>query len=158
MEVKRLVRELGLAPHPEGGWFRETWRSEFLMETSLGPRPVGTSMIYLLAEDTVGRLHRLAWDEVWHWHAGSPLEVHLLNADGVATRVLDGDHPQTVVPAGTWFGETVAGRDGWALAGCTMAPGFDPADCELGTRAALLAEFSHAAPLVRRLTPEGSES
>ena len=157
MGIAGLVRTLDLAPHPEGGWFRETWRSPFLMNTSRGPRPVGTSIIYLLGDGAVGRLHRLAWDEVWHWHGGGPLELHTLDEAGARRRVLDAEAPQLAVPAGTWFGETPADPRGWSLAGCTMAPGFDPTDCEMGRRDALLAAHPGAADIICLLTPKGED-
>jgi len=153
VELAQVIRSLDLVPHPEGGWYRETWRSPFLMNTSRGPRPVGTSIIYLLGGGAVGRLHRLAWDEVWHWHGGGPLEMHLLDGSGAHCRVLDAGVPQLVVPAGTWFGERPSAAGDGTLVGCTMAPGFDPTDCEIADRDALLASHGEAADVIRLLTP-----
>lgn len=151
MVTADLVRRLDLAPHPEGGWFRETWRSGYLMNTSRGPRPVGTSMLYLLGEGGINRLHRLAWDEVWQRHDGGPLRLIELADGAVRERVLSAETPQLVVRAGTWFG---AVPEGWSLVGCTMAPGFHPDDCELGRRGALTADHPGAAETIARLTPE----
>jgi predicted cupin superfamily sugar epimerase len=152
--MKGLAASLGLAPHPEGGWFRETWRADTLVETPRGPRPAGTSILYLLEGGAASRLHRLAWDEVWHLHAGGPLRLHLLGCESprIVTLSADGGAPlyQATVPAGTWFGAEADG--GWALAGCTMAPGFDFADFELGRRDQLLAAHPAAAGIVQRLT------
>jgi predicted cupin superfamily sugar epimerase len=148
-----LVRRLDLTPHAEGGWYRETWRSAFLMNTSRGPRPVGTSILYLLGDGAVSRLHRLAWDEVWHWQGGGDLDLVLLQGRGARSERLAADAPQRTVPAGTWFGAAPASAAP-VLVGCTMAPGFHPDDCQLGERAELLAAHPAAAALVRLLTPE----
>jgi predicted cupin superfamily sugar epimerase len=97
----------------------------------------------------VSHLHRLAWDEVWHWHAGGTLRLWWLENGGAASCELDADHPQAVMPGGTWFGAESAG---WTLAACTMAPGFDPADFALARRGELLASHPGAADLITRLT------
>jgi predicted cupin superfamily sugar epimerase len=152
--VNGLVHSLALEPHPEGGWYRETWRSALTVTTARGPRAAGSSILYLLDEGAVSVLHRLAWDEVWHLHAGGPLRLHLLAADGARTVTLDagGTAPdfQAVIPAGTWFGAEA--DPGWALVGCTMAPGFAWEDYELGRRAELLEAHRGCAELIRRLT------
>ncbi len=150
--MKDLVAAYGLAPHPEGGWFRETWRSTVTVATPRGDRPAGTSILYLVGQGAVSRLHRLAWDEVWHWHRGDPLRLYLFGEDGVETRTLDPEHPQGSVAAGTWFGAECAVDGGWSLAGCTMAPGFDAADFEMGEREELLAAHPDDADLIVRLT------
>lgn len=147
-----LIAALDLAPHPEGGWFKETWRSPVTVATERGERAAGTSILYLVGGGAVSRLHRLAWDEVWHRHRGDPLNLYLLGRDGVETRTLDPEHPQVTVPAGTWFGAACAVEGGWTLAGCTMAPGFDPDDFEMGSRETLLAAHPDHADLVIRLT------
>jgi len=158
--VNGLVHGLGLQPHPEGGWFRETWRADVTVDTVRGPRAAGTAILYLLDEGAVSVLHRLAWDEVWHLHAGGPLRIHQLAAGGVRTVVLAADPAaprfQTVIPAGTWFGAEA--DPGWALVGCTMAPGFAWEDYELGRRADLLEAHPGATDLIRRLTVAGKDT
>ena len=155
-----LVHSLALQPHPEGGWFRETWRSDVTVATARGPRAAGTSIMYLLDAGAVSVLHRLAWDEVWHLHAGGPLRLHLLGAGGARTVVLGAETAaprfQAVIPAGTWFGAEA--DPGWALVGCTMAPGFAWDDYELGRRADLLEACPEAADLIRRLTVSGKDT
>ncbi|MDX1661785.1 MAG: cupin domain-containing protein [Gemmatimonadota bacterium] len=124
MGVADVVRELDLERHPEGGWFRETWRGP----DGPGGRPVGTSILYLLGADEGSAWHRIDADEVWHFHAGAPLELDV-SLDGVSRsrtilgRAVDGSElPQAVVPAGAW--QSARTRGEWTLVGCTVAPGF----------------------------------
>ncbi len=138
--MEQLIRELQLAPHPEGGFFRETYRSA-----------ASTAIFYLLPRGQVSRLHRIHADEVWHFYRGDPLEVIELQANGAPkiTRV-SSDAPQHVVPAGTWFGSRPTGA--WSLVGCTVAPAFEFSKFELGKREALLAEFPEAREIIEALT------
>src|SRR5687767_14732117 len=110
MTHHEIVRLLELAPHPEGGFYRETYRSSDLVPTPRGPRAASTAILFLLPRGTFSALHRIASDEAWHFHAGGPLRVVCLEPDGTrADHVLgldleSGQRPQAVVPAGTWFG------------------------------------------------------
>jgi predicted cupin superfamily sugar epimerase len=160
----RWIESLGLAPHPEGGHYRETWRSgESLQASALparfgGARAVGTAIVYLLRAGERSRLHRLRADEVWHLYDGGPLHLHLLEPGRGHRRLalgLDlarGESPQHVVPHGAWFGAETAPGATHALVGCTVAPGFAFEDFELGSRAALLTAFPDQRELVERLT------
>jgi predicted cupin superfamily sugar epimerase len=160
--AERWIRELGLAPHPEGGWFRETWRASETLEASAlparfgAPRVLGTAILYLLPGGEHSRLHRLRADEVWHFHDGGPLHLHLLTPGRGHERLVlgrnvgAGERLQAVVPYGTWFGAEATGE--FALAGCTLAPGFEYADFELASPAALLAEFPAEREWIERLT------
>ncbi len=161
-DAAHWIRALELAPHPEGGWFRETWRAgETVGAEALPPRfgaarSLGTAILYLLPAGGRSRLHRLRADEVWHFHDGGPLHLHLLHERGAYERVVlgrdvaRGERLQAVVPHGTWFGAEAPEAD--ALVGCTLAPGFEYADFELGTRADLLARFPAHRACVERLT------
>jgi predicted cupin superfamily sugar epimerase len=130
VDARQVIASLGLRPHPEGGWYAETWRAS----SDDGGRPAGTSIYFLLGADETSRWHRLDAPEVWHFHAGDPLElivhdgrtrsVHRLGADLAA-----GDQPQAVVPADAW--QSARSLGAWTLVGCTMAPGFHPAGFEL---------------------------
>jgi predicted cupin superfamily sugar epimerase len=124
VNAQDVVALLGLAPHPEGGWFRETWRSE-----------AGTAIYYLLEEHQRSHWHRINADEVWHFYAGDPLALSV-SADGVGEErfVLGpdlgaGHRPQHVVAAGAWQAARPLGR--WTLVGCTVSPAFDFAGFEL---------------------------
>jgi predicted cupin superfamily sugar epimerase len=160
-EVRELVGRLALLPHPEGGFFRETYRSResvaraALPERFSGDRAFSTAILYLLPKGATSRLHRIAADEVWHFHLGGPLALTEISSAGVRRTVLGPDlgagHVlQHVVPAGTWFGGRPLSE--YSLAGCTVAPGFDFADFEMGRREELLAQFPSARVEIEALT------
>jgi uncharacterized protein len=151
-----LISSLGLAPHPEGGYFREIYRSAALVHPLDGraERPALTTIYFLLAAGEVSRWHRVASDEVWHFYEGAPLE--LFTADSALDRfecqvlgpVAHGAHPVQVVPAGAWQAARSSGT--YTLAGCTVGPGFEFADFEM------LADVPDLAEPVRRLAPESA--
>ena len=160
LDVDALVARLGLQPHPEGGFYRETYRTSVATTTSRGERAASTAIYFLLRRGDVSALHRIASDEVWHFHAGAPLRIVCLHArSGDEPRVgrrtdlllgldLDaGEEPQAVVPAGTWFGARSEGD--FSLVGCTVAPGFDFADFEMGDGGALEREYPEHVDIVR---------
>ena len=141
------IKTLRLTRHPEGGYYRETYRSE----SKIGERAVSTAIYSLLPAGEVSALHRIKSDELWHFYAGQPLTIHVIAADGrYSTISMSADNPQAVVPAGCWFGATVAA--GYALVGCTVAPGFDFRDFEIGERPALLAAYPQHRSVIERLT------
>ena len=158
------IERLHLARHPEGGWFRETYRaSEAIPEAGLptrfqGERAFSTAILFLLERDDCSALHRLKSDEMWHFYDGSPLTVHLVAPDGQHRPVLLGRDPergeqfQAVAPAGYWFGAEMAGAGDFALVGCTVAPGFDFSDFEMADRSDLAERFPQYEALIRRLT------
>ncbi|MEQ1917695.1 MAG: cupin domain-containing protein [Elusimicrobiota bacterium] len=156
---KELVEAYGLAPHPEGGFFRETYRSAEKMTTRGGvERPISTGILFLLPEGEKSRLHRIKSDELWHFHLGGALRLTQISPEGkveefiLGPEIGKGQSLQHVVPARYWFGaEPVAGA-GFCLVGCTVAPGFDFADFDLGSRATLLARFPDAREAVLKLT------
>lgn len=154
-----LVARLGLVPHPEGGWYRETWRDGRAVTAAGfdGPRSASTAIYYLLEAGQFSALHRIASDEVWHHYAGDDLEVLCIDGAGVAKTLrlgpLTGEGmPQAVVPAGWWFGSRLAPGGRWALVGCTVAPGFDFRDFEMADRAALTLRYPAHAALIASLT------
>ncbi len=163
-DATRWIAALGLTPHPEGGCFRESWRApEAVDATALPgrfdqPRRFGTAIYYLLRAGEFSRLHRLRADEVWHLYAGGPLVLNVLDPDGGARRlvlgldVAAGERPQWVVPHGSWFGAEPGADAAYALVGCTVAPGFEYADFEIGERTALLASHPGQRELIERLT------
>lgn len=156
-DAAQLVRELALTPHPEGGFYRETYRAAQAVD---GGRSASTMIYFLLRAGEVSRLHRIDADEGWHHYLGGALEIFELDeADPGRLRVTTlgkdlarGEVLQHVVPAGRWFGAAPAPGAAYALVGCTVAPGFEFAHFELGERAPLLARFPAAAALVTRLT------
>ncbi|SIO24002.1 hypothetical protein SAMN05444722_0967 [Rhodovulum sp. ES.010] len=125
MTADEIITALGLAPHPEGGWFRETWRAP----AEPGMRAPGTAIYYLLAAGQRSHWHRVDAGEVWHFYAGDPLELSMAaTADGPASAqrlgpdLARGDRPQLVVPAHHWQAARPLGA--WTLVGCTVSPGF----------------------------------
>lgn len=163
-DAQTWIDRLDLAAHPEGGYYRETYRTdESIPVTALpdrfdGARDVAALIYFLLPGDSFSALHRIRQDEAWHFYDGAPVTLHQIAPDGAYTtctlgRAVDsGQQLHTVVPAGTWFGATVAEDDGYALVGCTTAPAFDFADFELADRAALTEAYPQHRGLIERLT------
>jgi len=162
-----IARLLGLEPHPEGGFFRETYRSHELVVTAAGPRPTATGILFLVTAASPSRFHRLRSDELWLYHAGASLELVALLPDGSSERVLlsgadclaasDDAAPQAIVPRGAWQAARVVSdergaEEAWTLVSCVVTPGFDYADFELGDREELVAAYPSCADLVRELT------
>lgn len=158
-----LVRSLGLQPHPEGGFYRETYRSdedipsEGLPGRFTGGRSFSTAIYYLLGAGDYSAFHRIRSDEVWHFYTGSALAIHTLVEGGVYERVLlgtaadRGEVFQTVVRAGRWFACEPTTPGGFCLAGCTVAPGFDFADFEMADAEELKATWPGQRALIERL-------
>lgn len=158
-EVSSLVTTLGLAPHPEGGFYRETWRAPLVL-TGLphgAPRAAHTAIYYLLPVGTFSAIHRVSSDEVWHHYDGDAVDLHLVDDRGrhhvevLGRDLAKGERPQHVVPAGVWQAAMPRGSR-YALCGCTVAPGFDFADFEMPSRAAMVELFPQHAELMTKLT------
>jgi len=159
-----IIAALGLAPLPgEGGWFRETWRSDAVLPAAQLPahgsdRSAGTAILFLVTPTAFSALHLLAGPEIWFFHDGDPAELTLLHPDGAIEVVrlghdlAAGERPQAVVPGGVWQGCAVVADGAWSLVGTAMAPGFDVADFTLADPDALLAGWPAAADRIRRLT------
>jgi predicted cupin superfamily sugar epimerase len=168
MTADDITRLLNLQPHPvEGGFFRETYRSGASLPASAlpahgGVRSVSTAIYYLLKPGHVSELHVLPGDEVFHFYLGSPVRMLQLWPDGSGREVIlgqdiaAGEVLQLVVPAGVWQGTRLVGDTGFALLGCTVAPGFDYADYKSASRAELLAKWPAFAEEITRLTPRDS--
>ncbi|MBM4282052.1 MAG: cupin domain-containing protein [Deltaproteobacteria bacterium] len=161
MNAQQLVASLGLQPHPEGGFYKETYRATRVVDVDGRVRAASTAIYFLLTTGTFSALHRIRSDEVWHFYAGADLEVVSFDEQGrllrerVGASAATGAVPQLVVPAGRWFGSRLADdgdADAFALVGCTVAPGFDFADFELGTREELLRQFPSHVDVVTALT------
>ena len=154
-----------MAPHPEGGWYRQTYRSSLLLpRTALpgydGDRVAATTIYFLLSGDEFSALHRLRSDEVWHFYAGSPLVVHVFDPQGAYRQILLGSDPdagqafQAVVTGGCWFGSSLLHSGTFALVGCTVAPGFEFADFEMAKRRTLLLLYPEHRDIITCLTRE----
>lgn len=162
MTAEDVIRLLQLQPHPvEGGFFRETYRAAATIPTHGGSRHVSTAIYYLLKPGHVSELHVLPGDEVFHFYLGEPVRMLQLWPDGSSREVVLGSDltagqvPQLVVPGGVWQGTRLVGTTGFALLGCTVAPGFDYADYSSAPRAELIAKWPAFAEEIARLTPRG---
>lgn len=163
------IDRLSLQPHPEGGYFREIYRSsECVDRTALparfqGARAFSTSIYFLLKGDQISTLHRIQSDEIWHFYCGSALTLYILHSNGQLETQKLGPDPdkdeswQIVVPAGCWFGADVVAQDSFTLMGCTVAPGFDFADFAMGQRHELLAQYPQWREIIMRLTRTNME-
>jgi uncharacterized protein len=141
--VDELIRRFGLQQHPEGGYYSETYRADDLVHrdgapANEGTRAASTAIYFLLAEGAYSAWHRIRSDELWHFYAGSPLEIHSIDERGVlSTRKLGhaleqpGTVFQAVVPAGHWFAARCCDPSTYALVGCTVAPGFEFSEFEI---------------------------
>jgi uncharacterized protein len=159
------VEEYQMQPHPEGGYFAETYRTAeqiphaALPERFGGDRAFSTAIYFLLEGHHFSALHRIQADELWHFYTGDPLEVFVIHPESGALEIIRlgpdpdaGEVFQAVVPAGTWFGSRPVAGAAYSLVGCTVAPGFDFADFELAKREALLAAFPQHRAVVEELT------
>ncbi|TPQ38533.1 cupin domain-containing protein [Cupriavidus pinatubonensis] len=158
----RLIKALDLLPHPEGGYFRETYRSVENIQCSDGrQRSASTAIYYMLRDSDFSAWHRIRSDELWHFHAGTPLDVHVLTSDGnLVTHRLGNplEHHgavfQAMVPAHHWFAaeRVPSGSQDFSLLGCTVAPGFEFSEFELADASELVAIFPRQADLIHRLS------
>lgn len=163
-EIDTLIHKLQLLPHPEGGYFKETYRSsESLMKSALpqgykGDRNLSTCIYFLLTSANFSAFHRIKQDEIWHFYMGSPISLHIINQQGVYLKQMIGSNleagevPQFVVHGGDWFASEVEEPNSYALAGCTVSPGFDFEDFEMADRYKLLLKYPDFEAVIRRLT------
>lgn len=162
--AKEVVDRLQLQPHPEGGYFREMYRSkEQVSGDSLplrfggGERSLSTAIYFMLEKGCFSAFHRIQSDELWHHYEGVGLEISVIHDNGRLEMLLlgkdysNGQLPLQVVPAGCWFASRVIGN-GFALVGCTVAPGFSFGDFELADRDELIASYPQHRSLIVELT------
>lgn len=157
--AEQIVARLGLEPHAEGGFFRETYRATETVETSAGTRSLCTAILFLVTAARPSRFHRLTSDELWLYQGGDALEVAILQHCGRSSVSTLGPagrgDPQLLVPAHSWQAAHVPAtenEEGWTLVACVVSPGFDYADFELADRQALLDAWPDRRELVLALT------
>jgi len=162
--AQTYVQALQMQAHPEGGFYRESYRSAQLMDVTQVEegvevrRNVSTGIYFLLEHGNFSAFHKIRSDEMWHFYAGQALEVLEISPAGnlrctrLGPDVLQGEVFQHVVPAHTWFASRVASGGTFSLMGCTVAPGFDFADFCLAERAALVAVFPQHQQIIHALT------
>jgi uncharacterized protein len=152
LSARELIAKLNLARHPEGGHFRETYRSSEVARIDIerygftGQRNLCTSIYFLLSSGERSLLHKIKSDEIWNFHQGSSLSIYVFYSDKMSVLKLGsnpgaGERFQVVVPAGAWFGAIVDQPDSFTLAGCTVSPGFDFEDFELAKRSDMLEKY-----------------
>jgi predicted cupin superfamily sugar epimerase len=158
------MRTLGLEAHPEGGFFRETYRSDrVLPEAALSPaftgnRNASTAIYFLLRSHDRSAFHKILSDELWHFHTGSTLLIYTLHEHRglhihrLGLDIASGDRPQVMIPAGTWFGASVEADNSYTLSSCTVAPGFDFKDFEMADGSLLLKQFPSFKDIIIKLT------
>jgi len=164
MSVQLLIDKLELLPHPEGGYFKETYRSQGeIPEASLssdfeGNRNYATGIYYLLESGDYSALHKIKQDEMWHFYQGDAIELVTITEEGELNVVLIGsdiannEQPQYVVPKNVWFAASVSKPNSYALAGCTVSPGFDFRDFELGSYEQLVDLFPQHEAYIKKFT------
>jgi hypothetical protein len=162
MNRDEIIEKFDMKPHPEGGYFSELYRSRGVLESEDydGPRNYLTCIYFLLTGDNFSAFHKIKQDEVWNFYLGDPIEVHEIDKNGVhkCTHLGSNLHrevPQYIVPGGNWFGSRVSKesrKHGWALVGCSVAPGFDFKDFELAGVANLISKFPEHKSIILQLT------
>lgn len=165
IDLKKLcIKKLNLLPHPEGGYFSETYRSkEIIRKENLparygGDRNFLTSIYFLLEENNFSAFHRLKTDEIWYFHYGSPLLLNTIDEHGNLSQIIlgsdfkIGQKFQHTVPAGHWMSASVLNEKGFSLIGCTMSPGFDYNDFELADREKLIELFPRHKVIIEKYT------
>lgn len=157
------INKLELQPHPEGGHYRETYRStENIQVCGLplrftSPRSFSTAIYFLLRSQDKSLFHRIQSDELWHFHYGSSLNIYVLERNNLSifrlgNNLEEGDSLQVMIPANCWFGAKVVSPNAYTLSGCTVAPGFDFKDFQIAERQKLLKDFPDHSPIISELT------
>ena len=163
-KIDSLIKKLDLKPHPEGGYFRETYRSSGEINSNnlgsnySGKRNYSTCIFFLLRSEDFSAFHKINQDEIWHLYDGSALCLHIISEAGVYSQHIvgkdfsNGESPQVIVPGNHWFAASVVDKNSYTLVGCTVSPGFDFQDFILPNRNELLSKFPQHAKIITKLT------
>ncbi len=163
-KAEEYINRLQLSPHPEGGYYKEIYRAGEIYQAEHLPgrytksRVFSTSIYFMLEGSQVSNLHRLKSDEIWHFYDGSGVIIYGIAEDGRITEILlgnnidNGELPQAVIREGTWFCAEVADKSSYSLIGCTVSPGFEFEDFELGEREKLLKQFPAHEKIIKKFT------
>lgn len=155
MTKEEIIAHFNLQPHPEGGFFKEIYRSKGRISRAelglnyTGDRNHSTSIYFLLTSDNFSAFHKVNQDESWHFYQGDAIELHMIAPGGEHSKILighdykEGEVPQFVVPGGYWFAAKVLKPDSFAFVGCGVAPGFDFDDFVLAKRDELIKAHPH---------------
>ena len=162
--AEKIIAGINLQPHPEGGYFKEVYRSSDIIEADALPeafkteRNYSTSIYFLLTSDNFSAFHKINQEEVWHFYDGSPLLLYTIYPSGEISEIKigrdleNGEVPQYVVPRNYWFAAQVIQQNGFSFVGCTVAPGFDFNDFTLANRESLTKEFPQHKKLINQFT------
>ncbi|WP_142826374.1 cupin domain-containing protein [Planococcus soli] len=162
MNAEDWITHLDMAAHPEGGYFKQSFVSpeKIRLTTHPAERNLYTSIYFLLRSQDISHFHRLKSDELWYFHMGSAVTVHILDAEGnyraekLGLDLTAGERPQVLVEKGSIFGSTVDAEDTFSLVGCMVSPGFDFADFELLRQAELLLRYPEQEKIIKKLAYE----
>lgn len=168
-EIEQLISKFNLKPHPEGGFFGAGYRSqEFLRKDALpgrydAPRNLYSSIYFMVTPESPSCFHRLRTDEIWHFYAGDPIELHLIWEQGRYSKIVLSAEPgnekfQTLVKRNTWMAAISSGERGFGLAGCTLSPGFEYTDFELADGDQLLAAYPDHEAVIRKFSARKKEA
>lgn len=160
--IKEIMTKFKLKPHPEGGYFSESYRSaEYISNKELpdrfnGSRNFMTHIFYMLIENDFSKFHKLAADELWHFYEGSQVILHLIDHIGDYKKILLGNDENSnyciIVPRGVWFAAEIMNKQSFALVGCTISPGFEYSDIEFGNREILLEHYPEHIYIIKKFT------
>jgi predicted cupin superfamily sugar epimerase len=153
------IKRLELQPHPEGGYYKEVYRSEESVDGKLlpgnrdGVRSVSTAIYFLLEGNDFSAFHRIKSDEIWHFYDGAPLMIYAIDKEGKLNEYpLGVDSPMQIIPKEEWFAAELIDKSSYALVGCTVAPGFDFADFEMGNKEVLINTNPQFQEIINRLS------
>jgi predicted cupin superfamily sugar epimerase len=159
----QLIQHYSLTPHPEGGWYKQTYKSEEFIAADALPNRFGadrvfsTAIYFLLENENFSAFHRIKSDECWHFYAGDPLMIYVIQENGelktiyLGNDINKGQAFQFVVPANCWFASQPAPGSRFCFMGCTVAPGFDFEDFELADASALISLYPEYENIIRQL-------
>lgn len=162
-KAQYYIDQFAMLKHPEGGWYKETYRAKGIISGSElegfgGDRSYSTAIYFLLTNGNPSVFHRIKADEAWHFYDGDGILIHELDEAGRYTEhrlglnLEEGEEPQLVIKGKSWFASEVVKENGWCLVGCTVAPGFDFEDFEMAERRILIEQYPEHSELISRLT------
>jgi predicted cupin superfamily sugar epimerase len=163
LNAAQLIQQYNLQPHPEGGWYKETYKSHEHIPASALPKRFGsnrafsTAIYFLLEQGNFSAFHRIKSDECWHFYAGDPLRVYVLQPNGhldiidLGNDIFQGQQFQYIVPANCWFASRPLPGSSFCFVGCTVAPGFDFADFEMADAASLIVKYPQYQNIIKEL-------
>ena len=164
MNSFNIIDKLNLQAHPEGGYYKEIYRSKGIIRTSSlsqdikGERNYSTAIYFLLAKNQFSAFHKIKQDEIWHFYSGTTLLLHTINIKGeyklirIGQNLKNEEHFQYVVPAGTLFASEVEDKNSFSFCGCTVSPGFDFKDFQMPSRKDLIKSYPKHSEIIMKLT------